>query len=187
MKSLKKCMAMLVLTVSIIASNLCNVMAYTYNLSDSDTNTIRNNVDKYYTCTLYMDSTVTGGAKGLGYSVKSTGTLKGSYPGFNPAFCEKIKYENTYKFSVIGGISLSVGSSGADVSGSSSSASRTISETYTKTDFPSLYKLNENISCKAECFIIYWHYQNASVTYTLNVNGNPVSTSISTADNTVIW
>ncbi len=188
MKYLRKFIALLVVVATVIALSSVSASAYTYSISDSDTGIIKNAEGKKFSCSLNMKSTITGGATGAGnYSISSKGTLTGKYPGVKPKFCEKIKYENTYTCSVVGSISMSVGSSGGSVSGSGSSSSRTISETYDKSSYENLYKLNENVSCKAQCWIIYWHYQNASATYTIKINGNPVSTSVSVAANTVIW
>lgn len=189
MKNLRKFIALLIVVATVFAFSSVPVSAKTYTISDYDTGTIKNAVGKTYNCSLNMKSTITGGATSVlgNYSISSKGTLTGSYPGVNPSYCEKIKYENTYRCSVLGSISMSIGTSGGSVSGSTSSSSRTISETYKKSSYPRLYKLNETVSCKAQCWIIYWHYQNACATYTLKVNGNPVSTGVSVAANTVIW
>lgn len=55
---------------------------------------------KSYNCSFKMNSTITGGASSIlgNYSISSKGTLNGSYPGVNPAYCEKIKFKKTYRF-----------------------------------------------------------------------------------------
>ena len=193
MKQISKALSLLLVLVCILSLNVLPVLAETYKLNDSDSASIKNEAGKKYNCTLYMKSTVNGTTTGLfgNYTVKSTGTLTGQYPGVKPSYCEKIKYENTYSFSKFGNMSLTIGGNSGgplgSVSGSTSSSSRTLSDTYTKSDYPRLYKLDESVSCKAQAWIIYWHYQSASVTYTIRVDESPRSASLSTADNTVIW
>jgi hypothetical protein len=192
MKKKMRFITIMLIIVMLIVVNSTTVFASTSNnvtLKDSDSTALKNASNVSYNCTLNMKSTVTGGATGLlgPYTVTSKGTLTGSWPGVNPAYCEKLKYENTYSFSGVGTISLTVGTSGGSLSGSTTSTSRTVSETYTKAEYPKLYKLDETISCKATRANIYWHYQSASATYTISVNGNPRSASCSVAADTVIW
>jgi hypothetical protein len=134
---------------------------------------------RYNTVVSWFDTRVTGGAVSpVRYRAYFDGSASARWYGTNPYLLHEIQYNNSFRMTGLGGLSVSKSGPSVSISGATASYGRTGKD---------VRSMITNYSLGFQRINICWVSQSFSTTYVARISGTEVDTTFNISDDRVFW